>query len=551
MKNIMILSTILILVGCGTWVGNPNTKKDDDTKNGAMIASFGDVILQKVNAKSGNPLNFKFNLSSSASATLHGEDDGLNLAATDFEQSTTSPSAFEISIYDQSGKELKYGRTDVTGATASVTTETDGDYYVGIKNNAGQPVTLDTVEVTGAESTNAPEKASDRANAKFKTIAMKAVLSFARNCRQTTADGNSSTEYKAGTNEYFIQPFVFLGKVGDDKKVSSISSATIKIKLGDTELALKRLADIDYDNFREYSALTKDQHVAFTRSFYQGYFGGAGELYTVEYFNKGKKGGCESAPKFALGSDPGLKELSLTVVDSDSGLNESFKIRPNLQPNFSIYLGDGSKLSDYTQCSYNRASGEPTTYNGSAASCKEFSAKAPLYVTLDYKLPSESGEGTKASDPSRILFYGHSIAKEFYTKAIADYSVLASGAKDTVTLSGCLNNGGLIAVPLSKNKTYIPLGEFNTRKNDVINLSRRSGSYTGLVEFYQGNVDMSGTFDYSTCVPDGTSACNTFKTIKLKQESCSYKADSGISVVGTSDSFIYPSDFAISGIVKE
>lgn len=396
--------------GCGTWVGNPNTKKDDDpSKNGAMVASLGDVILQKVNAKSGSSLSFKFNLSNTSlllgeDAQGNGGDGTLGLAGTDFEQSSTSVSAFEISVYDQNGKELKYSRSDAAGASTTVTTEGDGDFYVGIKSNASQAVTVGNVDVTGAESANAPEKASDRAGAKFKSIALKAVVSFARTCRQTSADGNSSTDYKAGTNEYFVQPFVFLGKVSDDKKVSPISTATIKIKLGSAELSLKKLADINYDNFREYSALTKDQHVVFTRNFYQGYFGGAGEMYTVEYFNKGKKGGCESATKFALGSDPGTKELDMTVVDPDNGLNETFKIRPNLQPALSIYLGDGSKLSDYTQCTYNRASGEPTTYNGSATACKEFSAKTPPYVTLDYKLPSETGEGSKVSDPTRILF---------------------------------------------------------------------------------------------------------------------------------------------------
>lgn len=537
-----MLLVAFVLSACGTWAGNPKKDDTDSPSSGNIIAGAGEVLMQKLNLQAAANFKVKYSLSSSAS---------LALADIKGFEASTSKSAFEVSIFDSEGKEVKYDRTSVDGVEASFSPEKDGDYYVSVKNNATDKVEVKDVTVEDANSDGGVFKSIDRADSAFKDFTLKAVVSFARNCIQNKADGSSTDSYAAGSGQYYAQPFVFLGKIGADGKASLVNSATIKLIYKDQELPLKKLSDIDYDNFREYSSLSKDQHVVFTRTFYQGYFGAAGEMYTVDYFKKGKSGGCESAPKFALGDDVGSQTIELSVKDGANGIDETIPVRATFTPAVSFYMGDGSKVSDWTQCTYNRTTGEPTTYNGTASACKEFSLKASPFVALDYKLGSEVGQGTKLSDPTRVIFYGHSIAKSWYSAAIPAYSALAGGSQDTVTLSGCLNNGGLVAVPINAEKTAVPLGEFNTSVGDVINVARSTGSYTALLNFYQGNVDASGTIDYSTCLSDGSSSCSTFKTIKVKQQSCTIKADSGITVLGVSDAFIYPDYFSISGIIRE
>jgi hypothetical protein len=220
-----------------------------------------------------------------------------------------------------------------------------------------------------------------------------------------------------------------------------------------------------------------------------------------------------------------------------------------------MYTQSDAKLEDYTQCTYSRTTGEPKPYNGDAATCKTFNLADPPYVTLDYQLPSGGGLSA-SSDPTRIVFYGHSYPKAWYQALIENSEALISGDEDTVELPGCLNNGGMVAVPVTTEKTFMPLGEFNVHAataadggGDVINLARKAGSYTALTDFYQGNVDASGEIEYGACIPKGDESCHTTKVLKVKLASCSVKADSGITVTAVGDDMIYPSYFEMSGIV--
>jgi hypothetical protein len=109
----------------------------------------------------------------------------------------------------------------------------------------------------------------------------------------------------------------------------------------------------------------------------------------------------------------------------------------------------------------------------------------------------------------------------------------------------------MTSVPLSTDKTYMPLAEFNVSTGDVINLARRSGSYTALPELFQGNVDQSGSFEYTTCVPKGAASCEGFKTVNVTVGNCQVKADSGITTLSISDNFLYPGYFEMSGIITD
>jgi hypothetical protein len=107
----------------------------------------------------------------------------------------------------------------------------------------------------------------------------------------------------------------------------------------------------------------------------------------------------------------------------------------------------------------------------------------------------------------------------------------------------------MISVPITKGKSTMPLAEFNAKKDDIINLARRPGSYAALTDFYQGNIDASGTIRYPACFPKDGDSCHYFKVIDLTVKSCKIKADSSITTTSVSDSFIYPEYFEISGII--
>jgi hypothetical protein len=56
-----------------------------------------------------------------------------------------------------------------------------------------------------------------------------------------------------------------------------------------------------------------------------------------------------------------------------------------------------------------------TLYNKPTETCRELDPQDPPYVTLDYLQPSAQypEQYTAASDPTRILYYGHSLARAF------------------------------------------------------------------------------------------------------------------------------------------
>lgn len=523
-----------LLAACGTWVGNPKKPEEGGTPKKAVAMSSGDVVFQKVTLKAGQSFSSLFSFTPTAA--------GLLLA--------DAANAIEMSVLGKNGIEFKYQRQTTSDSKIEYAPTVDGEYIVAIKNNSTASLDVDVSAIEGAESSADPQLANSTGT--YKDYLLKAVVTFGRVCKRNSTDGNT-VNYTAPAGEYYIQPFVFYGKVGSDKKVTPLSNAKITIVSGSKSLSLKTLSSLDLATYRETGSLTAAEHAAYTRTFYQGYLGAAGEMYTTDYFRFG--GDCASAPTFALPTDVGTADITLNIEDSTATppINETFKIRPTVSTAFSTYEKDGSRLQDYSQCTYNRLTGEPSVYNGNATECKKFSYANPPYVTLDYLMPSKMSNAatTAESDPTRILFYGHGYTSQWYKTIIENSSALRAGSKTSVTLSSCLNTGGLIAVPISSSKTHIPLLEMNVAKNDVLSVGRKTGSYTSLTQFYQGNIDNSGELTYPTCLPSGTETCADYKKIKVNIENCKIKSDSGISVTSISDSFIYPEYFEMSGVITE
>lgn len=534
MKHTLTGLALLFVVGCGTWVGNPKKPNDGKPTNNVIVASEGDVVFQRVNLTAGTPFLSSFQVSTGASLSLEGES-GDNL---------------ELAIFKPDGTEAQYLRRSSANAKIEFTPSEAGEYIVSLKNNGATSEILATEQV-GAEVSETV-LANDSAIATHKQYALKAVVVLSRTCKTNNAQGTTD-EYRAPAGQYYVQPFVFLGKVESDKKVSRISDATIQIKAGSSSMTLKRLNDFDVSVFRELSNLSKDEHIEYTRTFYQGYFGAAGEMYTTDTFRTG--GDCSKTPTFAFDTDVGKTNFVLTVdaTSTSPEIHETIKLRATVSPSFTMYESNGSKLTDYSLCTYDTLTGKPKVYSGSATECKKFSLSSPPYVTLDYLLPSKvAGTSTsELSDPTRILFYGHSRPAAWHKALIDNSSALIAGTKTGITLSSCLNNGGLNAVPLTTDKTYMPLSEFHAAEDDVIALARRAGSYTALAKFYQGNVSMNEQVSIPTCIPSATDTCAGFKTLQVTVSNCAYKADSGVAVTSISDSFIYPSYFEMNGVVTK
>ena len=532
-----------LLVACGNWVGNPKEKVEDQEGTSAgqlATAGKGDMLLHRVSVKAGEPTAIQYNIQSGA---------GLALTAAEKQD-------FEVSLIDASGEERIYSRETAGDTSISFTPDVDGDYTVLIKNNSGIAADVAIQETSGLATDDGVRNATVEGTGVYKDVVFKAVVTFARNCKSYADGGNSVAVREAPAGSYFIQPFVFLGKVdGETKEVSPLSTASISIVSGDTVLELKKLSDFDLGVFREFGGLSKDQHVSYTRSFYSGYFGAAGEMYTTDTFRFG--GDCAAAPVFALPKDVGLATIELKINDPtlEPALDARYPIRPTASAAFTMYEKEGKKLDNWDPCSYDAFTAIPYNYNDASLPCRQLSVLDAPFITLDYKLPSgyEMEGYSKASDPTRVLYYGYSLSKS-YKKAVIDQQDKLRAGQTSIALDACLNNGGIHAVPLdSEKKTYLPLGEFNARSGDLIQLARKTGSYTALTDFYQGNVSKNGTVDYASCIPNSAAhtSCDDFKIIQVNISNCTIKADSGISASSIGDNFIYPEYFEMSGEIVD
>lgn len=537
-KQMMILG-LCLNAACGSWVGNG--KKDDEKKdegnsgNGATLLAGG-VLYHKVQLSSGATLTSSYK-SSSASLRLLADEQ-----------------PFEVSILKADGQEVAYQRDGLEGLEVSQEVSEAGTYTVVIKNNGSESITLEQDSVAGVDEDKGLSGALDDADAVFKEYSLKAVVALGRECKQYADGGNSTSVRTAPDGEFFVQPFVFLAKVDlNTRKVERVSGADIRVVSGDRSMPLKMLSDFDLSVFRESGSLTKDEHVAYTRSFYQGYFGAAGEFYTVDTFRFG--GDCAAMPTFPMDSDLGLSDLQLKVTAADLGIDETIALRPTASTAFTMYESADVKLDNWDPCTYDAFTAEPINYNFPEKTCRELSVSNPPYVTLADQMPSESNPDvyTKESDPTRILYYGHSLSRSFKEAVLENQAALRDGSLTGIQLDRCLNNGGIQSVAIGSEASYLPLDEFNAKNGDLIQLAFKTGSYTSLTRFYQGNADVSGSIQYPACIPnsEAQTSCDDYKVLTVEIENCSVKADSGVFVTSLQDSFIYPEYYGLTGSVKE
>jgi hypothetical protein len=541
--NIWKLSILLALAfGCGTWVGNPKEEEEEGEDPTQVVstpiatgpgttfkyqAQPGSAFMQKISAKAGDQL---------AVSVLFSASSSLRLAS--------GSNSLEVSLVDSAGIEEVYQRSANATVDAKYSVPVDTDFTVLVRNSGDQPLDLEGVSISGGTVVGSLIDPTKRSDAPHKDLFLKAVVSFAASCKYLNSDGNTA-EVTAPQGFYFVQPFVFYGKVAADQTVTRLDSAQIAVLAGSTTVPLRQLHELPLSAYKLAPAsMSEVEHQNYTETFYRGYFGGEGALYTVETFRFG--GDCSSAQMVELGEQPGQVEVLLQVQDASQSLDARYVIRPTLATAYSTYDGDGARITDWTQCTIDRLTGEPKTYNGSAAECKKFSFAKPPFVKLDYKLPSGTPGIDAVNDPTRLHSYGHAHPKAWYKALIADADALIAGEKTSIALPGCFVAGGLLAVPMQEKETHYPLKEFNTTTGDVINLGRRAGSFTALTGFYQGSVKSAASLQVPTCVPKDGDACYGWKTLKVAQ-SCRTRAESGISALAVGQNFIYPEYFEISG----
>ncbi|HMV77421.1 MAG TPA: hypothetical protein PK453_00460 [Leptospiraceae bacterium] len=527
-----ILPAILFMSACSQLESlNPFAKKKKDNKNliiaAAVIAAnqtdISDGLMQEISVTSGTAVTAVYG----SGSVLFSE----RALAAGNENSTK----IEYSVTDTDGIEQTYKRTGDGNASLSFTPTKTGTYRVNFKNNSAFKVAIGNSSLTGASSSAGVGYSNSKA--KYKDIFLKAYIGFSAQC--STFSGTTT----AVSGNYFIQPFVFLGKIGTGKKVTDISTATVTVSFGGKTLTLKKLSDYDstkYDNPNNPSnsipSTDTENKIKYIKSFYQGFFGGAGEMYVLDNFNKSSGATCSTADTFTLGtSNQGQNTLTLSITDTANSISESFKIRPSATDSYmNSYFPAGTAFSDYSTCKYNTTTGEPEC-------TKTFSMSDPPYSLLNTAVANDQ------SYPTRVLMYGYSIPKSLYSQIVKNSSALSAGTLTSLTVDGCLNNGGLVSMPFSQtDKNYMPLREFSTVKDDIVQLGSKLGSYTYLSNFYQGNADLSGSVKMPICIPSSSQPCASYKAVTLVSPSCRVKVDSGIAVGGVSatwtavNSFIYP-----------
>ena len=562
----LVVLVLMLMLGC-------EKKKNDGTATGNPVVSSaakGDVFAHKLSVFAVGNVDLNY-LAASGSASTAGS---AKLAAQ-------LNGNVELSVLDSSGKEVYYNRFSSSSVAPSFAASETGSYTVLIKNNTSDSLNVSHASATGAKSDSSVELSNNLSTSIYNNITLKGFVSFGRQCR----DNLGSTTTTAPTGRYYVQPYIFMGKTSSSTSngttqysVSNIYDSTISITSGDTTINLKPLSASNVQNtgggipkaalsmYNEMGGVFANTNnwstdpvqfnmvLNFVRGFYNAFFGAAGELYTTETFHL--NGSCANAQTIALDSDPGKTSISLKIVNSNlsTPIDLSIPIQASIEPAYNVKAADGQSFSDWTQCSTNRANGDPVPYNGSG-SCKNLSLATPPYLELTYlpsKDPSKTGI-TSASDPTRLIFFGYGTTGSFYKQLVQNNTAFNNKTMTSLSINNCLNNGGMLSVPLQSSGTNpIPISELNSQVGDVITLDKRSGKYTALTQFFQGNVTKNESIALNACVPDGTNSCNTSPVnITVNVSGCSYKADSGIAVGAINTNSVYPGWSALSGIIVQ
>ena len=242
----LALLSALLSAGCA---------KKSTATNASTVSDHDGVYLQVVNLDQGATFSVSY------TATPKSES---NQKLT---QNKTSPFAvsdwakfsngnISTTLLDPNGIEVKFDRDALSTIGTTLTVPTSGEYRILIRNNSDEDLDLSLATISGAtdEGELVPVKEIAQTHS---DIFVKAIVNFSRNCKK---DSGGTNVAQPTSTSYFVQPFVFLGKIGDNNAITELQNATITLSAGGKTITLSKLSDLPFNSYNELSGLTEAQH---------------------------------------------------------------------------------------------------------------------------------------------------------------------------------------------------------------------------------------------------------------------------------------------------
>jgi hypothetical protein len=274
--QLLQLVTSVWVIGCGSWLGNPSKPEGGNSQppKGDVTGSTTGIPGSMTDLSTLGP--------GEVMMQLVELDEGANFttsaALNSLELVGSSAQELEVSLTDPNHQEREFVRNSRQEFSLDFTASAKGSYIMWVRNNSNVALKFSQLNQNGYTSSGSLFKSLLREDAPHRNLLFKAVVVFARECKDTSADGNSTITTTAPAGHAFAQPFAFVGTVGSDFKVSAVTDAEIAVIAGDKSQQLKRLSDMPFRAFREMGGLTEDEHRDYTSRFYKSYFCGAGEF---------------------------------------------------------------------------------------------------------------------------------------------------------------------------------------------------------------------------------------------------------------------------------
>ena len=464
-------------------------------------ATPGSTLNQNVQLQAGTPFSASYNVTE---VTALGTRSAV----------VTSGSAWvEISITNQDGVEVFYARYDASTGTATVsyTPSVSGTYTISIKNNSQITLAVNRTSESGGTFEGTVEDANTLAahgNTTFKVF-----TSFYNACWNSV-----NTVYDpAPAGTLYFRAFAAIGTVNADKTVAD-SSATITVSDGTNTITLRTIREDLAAANPSATAEQLDQYANMMKFMFRAWFGIAGEVYITPGDGSLGSGSCSGLNVDA--ANPSAANITMRL--QSGSIDKTFPIRPTLAANLS---SNGPTAG----CNYNSTTLVPEYYDPNTTSylpCPTISRSAP--PTISATLPAPAGS---LNNPTRILLTGYSYSRAFMLLGNQMATDINNGTVTTYNLDGCLYNGGMLSVPIGTSVEF-PIAAFNVPDGDILSASGTTGVTTALNDFYQGQVDLSGSVTYPYYNPSSPTG---YTDVTINITNCSVAADSGIAVPSLTD----------------
>ncbi len=245
----------------------------------------------------------------------------------------------EVSILNSLGVEVYYKRFSGTIIDISYLPLQTGLFKIKIKNNG--TVSRRVVRTSGSGVTFTGNLANINDSAPYKDYILKAIAGFNTYCQLAAAP-------PAGN--YYPMIAVGWGRVGSDKKVTPLSSATVTATVGGTTITLQKLSTaLGAVAGGPYGSLSSQQKAAMENWYkymFAAMYGAAGEIYITQGM------GYDCSATFNLGSDPGSTMVDIRIVDAtvSPSLDKTLKVKPSVMGKVQMLNPD---LSPMTSTFYN------------------------------------------------------------------------------------------------------------------------------------------------------------------------------------------------------